>query len=101
MKLLFALYFRILKNPTPTPLLPAALTGISTFAHMVNVDFFKDLLQVLKNLISMEEDGRIETPESIHVLEPVSRQLMCIVTAFELLSGQGTFVHIISTGTCF
>ena len=94
MKLLFALYFRILKNPTPTPLLPAALTGISTFAHMVNVDFFKDLLQVLKNLISMEEsapeDGGIETPTSTHVLEPVSRQLMCIVTAFELLSGQGT-----------
>ena len=94
MKLLFALYFRILKNPTPTPLLPAALTGISTFAHMVNVDFFKDLLQVLKNLISMEEiapeEGGIETPTWIHVLEPVSRQLMCIVTAFELLSGQGT-----------
>ena len=76
--------------------MPAALTGISTFAHMVNVDFFKDLLQVLKNLISMEEsateDGEIELPTTIHVfnLEPVTRQLMCIVTAFELLSGQGT-----------
>ena len=61
---------------------------------MVNIDFFKDLLQVLKNLISMEgsspEDGVIETPTSIHVLEPVSRQLKCIVTAFELLSGQGS-----------
>jgi nucleolar complex protein 3 len=76
----------MLKNPTPTPLLPAALTGISTFAHMVNIDFFKDLLKVLKNLISMEESA----PED-GSLEPVSRQLMCIVTAFELLSGQGSF----------
>jgi nucleolar complex protein 3 len=77
----------------PTPLLPAALTGISTFAHMVNIDFFKDLLQVLKDLISVEEstseDGDIEPPASIHMLERVSRRLICIVTAFELLSGQG------------
>jgi nucleolar complex protein 3 len=53
---------------------------------MVNIDFFKDLLKVLKNLISMEESA----PED-GSLEPVSRQLMCIVTAFELLSGQGSF----------
>lgn len=62
---------------------------------MVNIDFFKDLLKVLKNLMSMEEsapeDGGIGSPTTIHVLEPVSRQLMCIVTAFELLSGQGSF----------
>ena len=65
---------------------------------MVNIDFFKDLLQVLKDLISMEEstpdDGGIISPTSIHVLEPVSRQLMCIVTAFELLSGQGSLLMI-------
>jgi len=98
LKLLFALYFRILKNP-PTPLLPAALTGISTFAHMVNIDFFKDLLKVLKNLISMEEspseDGGIGTPTPTPILfEPVFRQLLCIVTAFKLLSGQGESLNI-------
>ena len=69
---------------------------------MVNIDFFKDLLKVLKNLISMEEsapeDGGIESPTSIL---PVSRQLMCIVTAFELLSGQGSFVLMISTEQFF
>ncbi|KAG6879515.1 hypothetical protein C0992_001848 [Termitomyces sp. T32_za158] len=54
LKLLFVLYFRILKNPQPTPLLPAALHGISRFAHLVNIDFFKDLLTVLKELISRE-----------------------------------------------
>ncbi|KAG6820591.1 hypothetical protein H0H93_014507 [Arthromyces matolae] len=56
LKLLFVLYFRILKNPHPTPLLPAALQGISRFAHLVNIDFFKDLLSVLKDLIFREVD---------------------------------------------
>lgn len=64
---------------------------------MVNIDFFKDLLQVLKDLISMEEssseDGGIESPPS---LGQVSRRLTCIVTAFELLSGQGSSL-VIST----
>ena len=71
---------------------------------MVNIDFFKDLLQVLKNLISMEEiisgDGSIESPTSIHMLELVSHRLMCIITAFELLSGQGS-LFIISTAQFF
>ncbi|KAF9480132.1 NOC3p-domain-containing protein [Pholiota conissans] len=97
LKLLFALYFRILKNPTPSPLLPAALSGISRFAHLVNIDFFKDLMAVLKDLIVMEEEYAIEhaadlesTPMSAHAFQQVVvRQLMCIVTAFELLSGQG------------
>ena len=65
---------------------------------MVNIDFFKDLLQVLKVLISMEEstseDDGIESSASIHILDQVSRQLMCIVTAFELLSGQGSLFTI-------
>jgi len=46
LKLLFVLYFRILKNPLPTPLLPGALQGISKYAHLVNIDFFKDLMKV-------------------------------------------------------
>lgn len=97
MKLLFALYFRILKNPTPTPLLPAALSGVSRFAHLVNIDFFKDLMNVLKDLIAMEEAYASEraadsdsSPASAHAFQQaIMRQLMCIVTAFELLSGQG------------
>ncbi|KAG6818144.1 hypothetical protein H0H87_000049 [Tephrocybe sp. NHM501043] len=56
LKLLFVLYFRIIKNPKPTPLLPTALHGISKFAHLVNIDFFKDLMAVLKELILREPD---------------------------------------------
>ncbi|CAE6515861.1 unnamed protein product [Rhizoctonia solani] len=99
LKLLFVLYFRILKHPKPTPLLPAALEGISRYAHMVNVDFFKDLLQVLKELIERggfhEEDVKDETSHGLVRESEVLRQrLLCISTAFELLSGQGEALNI-------
>lgn len=86
------LYFRILKNPRPTPLLPAALRGISKFAHLVNVDFFKDLLKVLKELMqrkSETEDEFTSTGSEPAEIQEIQHQLLCIVTAFELLSGQG------------
>jgi nucleolar complex protein 3 len=83
------LYFRILKNPTPSRLLPSALSGISKFAHLVNIDFFKDLMKTLKEIIQKEEDLAANVAEPIDALEGMSRRLMCIVTAFELLSGQG------------
>ncbi|KAG9125944.1 hypothetical protein FRC07_005522 [Ceratobasidium sp. 392] len=96
LKLLFVLYFRILKHPKPTPLLPAALEGISRYAHMVNVDFFKDLLQVLRELIERgsfheeEDEGEVLVQES----EVLRQRLLCISTAFELLSGQGEALNI-------
>lgn len=89
LKLLFVLYFRVLKNPAPTPLLPAALQGISRFAHLVSIDFFKDLLAVLRELIVREGDE-----EEIGASERVRLRLACIVTAFELLSGQGPLSSI-------
>ncbi|RDB21336.1 Nucleolar complex protein 3 [Hypsizygus marmoreus] len=98
LKLLFVLYFRIIKNPRPTPLLPAALNGISKFAHLVNIDFFKDLMKVLKELISREsnEDDDVTggTNESSTEARDVRHRLLCIVTAFELLSGQGEALNI-------
>ncbi|KAH7889728.1 nucleolar complex-associated protein-domain-containing protein [Phlebopus sp. FC_14] len=97
LKLLFVLYFRILKNPRPTPLLPAALRGISKFAHLVNVDFFKDLMQVLKNLItreSAEDDPDDRESRSLDYTTDIQHRLSCIVTAFELLSGQGEALNI-------
>ncbi|KAF9227961.1 NOC3p-domain-containing protein [Gyrodon lividus] len=97
LKLLFVLYFRILRNPRPTSLLPAALRGISKFAHLVNIDFFKDLMQVLKNLITRESDeddsDDRESRSSDHSTDTQHR-LLCIVTAFELLSGQGEALNI-------
>lgn len=91
LKLLFALYFRILKMPIAKDdkgqspkeadrkkieeLLPAALEGLTRFAHLVNVDFFRDLLNVLKQVAAECQTSRT--------------QLLCIGTALDLLSGQG------------
>ncbi|THH03855.1 hypothetical protein EW145_g5953 [Phellinidium pouzarii] len=104
LKLLFVLYFRILKNDQPTSLLPAALQGISRFAHLVNIDFFRDLLQVLRDHISRsttdavegeEKEKDISQEEDIkHDVQDMHRRLQCIVTAFELLSGQGEALNI-------
>jgi len=100
LKLLFVLYFRILKHPRPTPLLPAALRGISKFAHLINIDFFKDLLQVLKDLILRDAPGENPSNDSetfvVDATTDIQHRLLCIVTAFELLSGQGSsFIQII------
>ncbi|KZT68113.1 nucleolar complex-associated protein 3 [Daedalea quercina L-15889] len=98
LKLLFVLYFRILKNPTPTPLLPAALQGISRFSHLVNIDFFRDLLQVLKGIMTRDPDVQDEdarrTDHDTSGSQSAQYQLLCIVTAFELLSGQGEALDI-------
>ncbi|KZT11382.1 nucleolar complex-associated protein 3 [Laetiporus sulphureus 93-53] len=96
LKLLFVLYFRILKNPDPTPLLPAALEGISKYSHLVNIDFFKDLMQVLKNIMAREPVEGSEHGRSDQLIDmsTAQHQLLCIVTAFELLSGQGEALDI-------
>ncbi|KAL5533307.1 hypothetical protein ACEPAF_5083 [Sanghuangporus sanghuang] len=103
LKLLFALYFRILKSDRPTPLLPAALQGISRFAHLVNIDFFRDLLQVLRERVSLVPKSEQTKEETVAELKKGSlisdaqdmhQRLHCIVTAFELLSGQGESLNI-------
>ncbi|KAJ8594323.1 nucleolar complex-associated protein 3 [Rhizopogon salebrosus TDB-379] len=98
LKLLFVLYFRVLKHPRSTPLLPAALRGISKFAHLINIDFFKDLMQVLKDLILREapKQDASDNPEpfGIDATTDIQYRLLCIVTAFELLSGQGEALNI-------
>lgn len=99
------LYFRILKNAHPTPLLPAALRGIARFAHLVNIDFFKDLMQVLKKLMTQEthtpDDDSVQSfgADVLPHVRPVQHQLLCIVTAFELLSGQGKAIPNIANSS--
>jgi nucleolar complex protein 3 len=65
---------------------------------MVNIDFFKDLLQVLKELIERgtfhEEEEETEGHSLVQESEVLRQQLLCISTAFELLSGQGMSIRI-------
>jgi nucleolar complex protein 3 len=92
LKLVFATYFRILKLRVSN-LISAVLEGLATYAHLINQDFFGDLLEALKDLIrqsslSLEpSDAPSSIPEESN--RNHSREsLLCTITAFALLSGQ-------------
>ncbi|XP_065527979.1 nucleolar complex protein 3 homolog [Lathamus discolor] len=81
LNIVFVTYFRILKKAQKSPLLPAVLEGLAKFAHLINVEFFDDLLVVLHSLIA---SGSLSYRESLH----------CILSAFHILSGQGDVLNI-------
>lgn len=99
LKMVFATYFRILKARSPQ-LMGAVLEGLAKYAHLINQQFFGDLLEALKDLIRAsdkaeagedddeekeEEDDDDDTP----TIRDTSREsLLCTVTAFALLAGQ-------------
>lgn len=99
LKLVFATYFRVLKQRRPG-LMGAILEGLAKYAHLINQDFFGDLLEALKDLIryseeeaAMEEEGdggaAEEGEEEDTVVRNTTREaLLCTVTAFALLAGQ-------------
>ncbi|KAF1373445.1 hypothetical protein PFLUV_G00238930 [Perca fluviatilis] len=82
LNIVFLVYFRILKKSQKSVLLPAVLEGLANFAHLINLEFFDDLLNVLQNLI---QSGDLTNRESLH----------CIQTVFTILSGQGLRKNII------
>lgn len=96
LKLVFATYFRALKERHPH-LMGAVLEGLAKYAHLINQDFFGDLLEALKDLIrhseedaAAEEDGDDEDGEEDDptVRNTTREALLCTVTAFALLAGQ-------------
>ncbi|KAI9492352.1 nucleolar complex-associated protein-domain-containing protein [Zychaea mexicana] len=85
LKQMFAFYFRILKKQSMSPLLPAVLQGLAKFAHLISVDFFDDLLNALKTVLeNLDHKSSGGTAGA-----GTRKRLLCIITAFELLSGQG------------
>lgn len=92
LKLVFVTYFRILKLRSP-PLMGAVLEGLGRYAHLINQDFFGDLLEALKDLIGHAETGddleEEEGTEDEETTRNLTREaLLCIITAFALLEGQ-------------
>jgi nucleolar complex protein 3 len=93
LKFVFVTYFRILKNAPDSDLLSTVLEGLSKFAHLINIDFFNDLMSVLKK-ISQEQQaayhsGIISGPEGVR---GIRNALHCVIAAFQVLAGQGTLV---------
>lgn len=102
LKLVFATYFRVLKARLPH-LMGAVLEGLAKYAHLINQDFFGDLLEALKDLIRYSElDAKVEATEDDEegneddedldqdspVRNTTREALLCTVTAFALLAGQ-------------
>ncbi|KAH9821804.1 CBF/Mak21 family-domain-containing protein [Melampsora americana] len=102
LKLIFALYFRILKLDHRSILFPTALEGLAKFAHLVNIDFFRDLMRVLRQHIDdqifvSKSAGQEDEDQSTQIRrgrEQLGDRLVCIRTAFELLSGQGEALNV-------
>ncbi|XP_047124104.1 nucleolar complex protein 3 homolog isoform X2 [Hydra vulgaris] len=80
-KFVFVTYFRILKHGNNLNLLSVVLRGLSKFAHLINIEFFDDLMNCLQSLLLKENLG-------------ISERLHCISTAFKILSGQGDVLVI-------
>ncbi|KAH8358763.1 hypothetical protein KR093_002267, partial [Drosophila rubida] len=80
-KMVFTIYFRVLKNDPTSRVLSAILEGLAEFAHVINLEFFADLIDVLNRILEEQELGYRE-------------QLHCIQTIFVILSGQGEVLNI-------
>lgn len=94
LKLVFATYFRILKQRQPQ-LMGAVLEGLAKYSHLINQDFFGDLLEAMKDLIRhSDEDAEADNEngedeeEDVPVRNTSREALLCTVTAFALLAGQ-------------
>ena len=100
LKLVFGTYFRILKARSPT-LTGAVLEGLAKFAHLINQDFFGDLLEVFRELAqkalstlahSADDADNERAPAADDKqdlpMDPARIALLCTTTAFSLLSAQ-------------
>ncbi|OUM59262.1 hypothetical protein PIROE2DRAFT_15231, partial [Piromyces sp. E2] len=85
LNILFALYFRMLKNNNNNRLLPTVLEGLGRFAHLINIDFFDDLIAVLKNI--MMEQYKNYMDNKGHITSACTA-FHCIIAAFQLLFKQ-------------
>jgi len=76
----------MLKNNNNNRLLPTVLEGLGRFAHLINIDFFDDLISVLKNI--MMEQYKNYMDNKGHITSACTA-FHCIIAAFQLLFKQG------------
>lgn len=90
LKIVFVTYFRILKARVPT-LIGAVLEGLAKFAHLINQDFFGDILEALKDIINQAEAVELDGEDSMDAngeRDRMRESLLATQTAFTLLSQQ-------------
>lgn len=80
-KIVFNIYFRILKNSNNTKTLGVCLEGLAKYSHCINLEFYVDIVNVLDNLLKADWLGYRE-------------HLHCIQTVFAILGGQGEALNL-------
>jgi nucleolar complex protein 3 len=86
LKIVFSLYFRTLKETDDNAMLSVVLDGIAKFARLINAEFFGDLLEVLREILTAwDVNENMKGGRRSRVRE----ELVCLNTAFTLLANQG------------
>ncbi|GMT11832.1 hypothetical protein PFISCL1PPCAC_3129, partial [Pristionchus fissidentatus] len=81
MKQVFHIFFSILRRMPTIALLQPVLEGLSKFAHLLNVEFFSDMIKCMEELIDNHELSIMDT-------------LNCVNTVFVILSGDGQALNV-------
>ncbi|XP_045779458.1 nucleolar complex protein 3 homolog isoform X1 [Maniola jurtina] len=80
-KTVFHIYFRLLKTAPRSRLLAAALNGLAKFTHVINLEYYSDLVAILSRLLKDELIGHRE-------------RLLCVRTVLAVLSGAGDVLNV-------
>ncbi|KAJ1344326.1 hypothetical protein BSLG_001136 [Batrachochytrium salamandrivorans] len=83
LKHVFLTYFRILKEAPESPLVLPALEGLGKFSHLINIDFFNDLVAAIKK-ICLHHLNHINM--GVELSRSLSISLQCILTVLQLLA---------------
>ncbi|KDO31008.1 hypothetical protein SPRG_04196 [Saprolegnia parasitica CBS 223.65] len=78
---LVLIYFRILKNSTYSPAMPAVLEGLTKYAYLINLEIMIDLMKVLKTLL--RED-----------ILPLQSAFHAVLTGIKTLQGPGAELKV-------
>eukprot|EP00127_Corallochytrium_limacisporum_P001273 Clim_evm8s48 gene=Clim_evmTU8s48 len=100
-KLAFLTFFRVIKNAADSALLDGALRGLGKYAHLISVDFFADVMTVLRRLlrepgtmIQSQKQKDIYINEAEDQVAPEMHASRIVATAFAILSGQGRALNL-------
>ncbi|XP_023953966.2 nucleolar complex protein 3 homolog [Bicyclus anynana] len=80
-KTVFHIYFRLLKTAPRSGLLAAALLGIAKFTHVINLEYYSDLVAILARLVADELVARRE-------------RLLCVRAVLCVLAGAGDALSV-------
>ncbi|KAJ6232869.1 nucleolar complex protein [Anaeramoeba flamelloides] len=77
---MFLTFFRILKRAPQSKLLSITLEALAKFSHLINLDFFEDILAVMNDIITEQKVDLVKS-------------LFCIITSIKIIRRQETILN--------